>query len=273
VAVVIWPINRLAMKKDIRTEQLGLMISISAFVLSLLLAIFTQKSIISFPGSFLGIFNGVAYAVGFCLIICHCLKIGPSGSTTAINNLGVIFPVILSIAFSIKVHPLHLLPVVGVLSTIVSLILLALPNKIDSGLVLKKWRFFVFLGWMFTGMSLSMQYLASYFDSKNSLSFVISGYFTSSVLLLIISIHKKSMKIPKIGMICGTATGIGQVITIILLFYITQYIPGYVVFPMMQILPIIVMIILGNFLFDEKIRRVGLIALVFSIVGITLMYI
>ena len=260
------------MKKGVKMEHLGMMISLSAFLVGVVAALIIHKNLLSFPGSLLGTCNGIAYSVGFCMITCYCLKIGPSGPTAAINNLGVVVPVLLGILLSIHTQPVKLSSVLGILLTGAALVLMAFTSAGSGLAITSKWKIFVFLAWLFTGMSLSTQYLASAFDPKNSLSFIVSSYLVSFIVLVVVSLYHRDIHVPGTAAACGFMTGSGQVLTVILLFMVTQSFPGYIVFPMMQIAPIIVMMILGHFLYGEKVAKPGWAALLLSVAGITIMY-
>lgn len=88
--------------------------------------IISGETIHSWLALLLGAVIGVAYAVGFCMIIFYCLKIGPAGPT-----------------------------VTGILLTILSLILIA-GNKVPSenAAVSAKWFRWAILGRLFSGISM-----------------------------------------------------------------------------------------------------------------------
>jgi len=260
------------MRSNAKMEHYGLVISFTAFSLGVIAAIINKKEIINFPASIFGIGVGIAYSIGFCMIIFYCLKIGPTGATTSINNLGVIFPTVLSLMFFTETQSIKGFTVLGVLLTLASLILMVFTNSNGSSVVSSKWKTFVFLGWLFSGMSLSLQFLATYYSPKSSYAFIISTFFTSFVILLIISLYHHNLKVSKTELTCGIANGITAILINLLLFYVSQYIPGYVIFPVILIVPIISMMLIGNFFYKEKLNILGVVATLLGGIGIILMY-
>lgn len=272
LAIIMWPINRIAMKANAKMENYGIIISFTVFSLGIIAALINKKEIINFPASLFGIGVGIAYSIGFCMIIFYCLKIGPTGPTTAINNLGVIFPTVLSLTFFANTQSIKALTILGVILTLASLMLMVFTNSNRTNKISEKWKMLVFIGWIFSGTSLSMQLLATHFSPKSSYAFVISTFLTSFVILVIISIYHRNLKVSRIELICGTANGIITILINILLFYVSQYIAGYIVFPVILIIPIISMMLIGNFFYKEKINILGGLATLFGALGILLMY-
>lgn len=263
----------MAMKRNAKMENLGLVISFTTFVLGIIVAICSKQAIISVPASLFGIVMGIAFSIGFCMIIFYCLKIGPSGPTTALNNLGVLFPIILSMTIFSKTGHVKTFSIIGVILTIIALLSMAFVNSNGVVKVSNKWKILVFIGWLFSGLSLSMQFLATYFDANASFAFAISAYFTSFIILLCISVYRGNIKLSKTEIAAGTVNGIVSIISAPLLFYTIKFIAGYIVFPVILIIPIIAMMLFGNFIYKEKLNMVGWLATLFGVVGILLMYI
>lgn len=272
-SVVIWPINRLVMKSESRMERYGMVISAATFLGSIIAALITRQRLISYPASLFGVAMGVAYSVGFCLIIFYCLKIGPSGPTTAINNLGVVFPVLLSIAISIRTQPIRFSSAAGIVLTFAALALMAFAGGAKAGGVTARWKAFVLVGWLFSGLSLSMQFLATWYDPGSSMAFTLAGYLTSFVVLFSVSIWRRDLHVSRLEFLCGGIYGVVQVLSAYMLFYVCRYIAGYIVFPLTLILPIAVMMLLGKFIYGEKVTHIGWLTVFISIAGIILLYI
>ena len=103
-ATLIWPINRWVMHNSGRSEAYGFWLSLSAAFVSgcaaLILAQSLRQPIVWATGAMMGF----AFASGYCLVVMYCLRIGPVGPTVAINNMGLVWPIVLG-ALCVKPHP------------------------------------------------------------------------------------------------------------------------------------------------------------------------
>ena len=82
-------------QRGARPETLGMVTCFCGMVLSVGYLLADGSSWGNGKILLLGFFGGIAYAVGFFVLITSCLKIGPIGLTTAMNNMGMIGPLII----------------------------------------------------------------------------------------------------------------------------------------------------------------------------------
>jgi multidrug transporter EmrE-like cation transporter len=97
LSTLIWPVSRWVMLKDGRTDAYGFWISISGAIAAGFLGLAMGQSYSGQALWWVGLMIAFAFAVGFCLIINYCLKIGPTGPTVAANNMGLVGPVIVGL--------------------------------------------------------------------------------------------------------------------------------------------------------------------------------
>lgn len=268
LSIIIWPFNRWAMKKGGRTQSIGLVISFTASVLAAAGALITGES----PGlnivMLIGAVMGVAYAVGFCTIIFYCLKIGPSGPTVTLNNLGLIFPVLLSLFFYSNGKTPGALAIIGIAMTVSALILMAFNRSDGDNTMTLKWFKWAIAGWLLSGLSMSAQFLATYYTPKYPYSFAFYAFMTSFIILAVVILVKKDSRPRKEELITGTVTGVINVACTPLLFYLVKHIPAYVVFPINMAAPILAMLLAGHFIYKEKLNHYGWLACICGMVGL-----
>ena len=116
---VTWPVTLWAGKKGARPEMSGLMISSMGFLVDLVITILQNNwHVFTWELFGLGAAMGIAYAVGFCILIFTCLQIGPPGLTTMLNNLGVIGAIIVGVILGRRTTKDMLLIALGLLISI-----------------------------------------------------------------------------------------------------------------------------------------------------------
>ena len=120
-ATLIWPVNRWIMHNGGRAEVYGFWFSVTAAFVSGFVAITMGQSLCQPIVWGIGAVIGFAFCTGYCLVIMYCLKIGPFGPTVAINNMGLVWPVVLG-ALWLKKHPLSGWGIMGVALVILSLV-------------------------------------------------------------------------------------------------------------------------------------------------------
>lgn len=269
----IWPVNRWAMHNKARMESTGIVISLTSTFLASALALATGQSLFHPVASLLGCIMGFAYAIGFCIIIFYCLKIGPSGPTVMINNLGMLWPTLISMFFFSKGKTPSITSILGVVITVAALVLISLnkAEERDDAIVSAKWIKWILVGWIFSGVSLSSQFLAGYYEPKQSYSFAISVFGFSSIILLTIASIKGYGFPYKEEIVAGISTGIVNVIMTPIIFYLISSMPAYIVYPVTMVSPMVFMLFIGRYYYKEKIGLYGWIASAIGVLGIILL--
>lgn len=87
-ATALWPVNRWIMRSGGRSEVYGFWVSLCGGSVALIAALLARERFDQPAIWTIGAITGIAFAVGFCLIITYCLRIGPTGPTAAMNNMG-----------------------------------------------------------------------------------------------------------------------------------------------------------------------------------------
>jgi hypothetical protein len=88
LSTLIWPINRWVMLKGSRTDAYGFWISIFGSLTAGILGLSLGQPFQGAALLWISLVIAFAFAIGFCLIINYCLKIGPTGPTVAATTWG-----------------------------------------------------------------------------------------------------------------------------------------------------------------------------------------
>lgn len=269
--VLIWPVNRWVMKNGGRTRSIGLSITFAGTICAAVGAVLSGQPLFSSVGLTFGFITAAAYDFGFCMIIFYCLKIGPSGATATINNFGFMFPVIIGIiAFSDGKSP-SLFAVLGIVSVVVSLILMAFNKTAgDTKAASAKWFKWMLLGALLSGISLGSQFIATQLTPENPYTFAFSCNLLAFLILVAVTLIMKDSRPQKAEMIAGSITGSINVISTAMLFYLLQNIPGFVVYPVIMSAPVIIMLVVGHYIYKEKMNRFGWAACIIGVLGLVL---
>ena len=160
-STVLWPLARWALADGGETRAMGFWACLIAAVWSLAALVGRGASLWVGPVWLAGVVLGVAYSVGFYLLIMRCLQIGPAGPTVTLNNLGLLWPVVIGlIGFSAKAPGVGVW--VGLACTILALVLMgARRGARAGGSVTRRWAAWALVGWAFSGISMGSQFLAS----------------------------------------------------------------------------------------------------------------
>lgn len=269
--VLVWPVNRWVMKNGGRTRSIGLAITFVGMILSACGAVLSGQPFFSATAILYGFITGVAYDFGFCMIIFYCLKIGPAGATAIINNLGFMFPVLIGlVAFSGGKSP-SLFAVLGIASAILSLALMAF-NKTEgeSKAASSKWFKWVTLGALLSGISLSSQYIATQLTPENPYTFAFNANLFAFAVLVVVSLVMKDTRPKKSEMIAGGITGAINIVSTVMLFYLLQNIPAFVIYPVIMTAPVLIMLVVGHYVYKEKMNRFGWAACIIGMIGLVL---
>lgn len=267
--VLIWPMNRWVMKNDGRTRSIGLAITFVGMILAGVGALLSHQPLFTPDAMLYGSITGAAYDVGFCMIIFYCLKIGPSGATATINNMGFMFPVIIGIfVFSPDKSPSILLSL-GIACVAISLVLMAF-NKTgtETKSASSKWFRWVILGGLLSGVALSSQFIATQISPDRPYSFAFNANLSAFLILVVFSLMKKDTMPHKAEIIAGSMTGAINIISTVMLFYLLKNIPSFVVYPVIMTAPVLIMLIIGQFGYREKMNRFGWAACIVGMIGL-----
>lgn len=269
--IAIWPVNRAVMKKGGRAPNIGLVIGLAGALAAAAAAKMNGETFFHPRAMFYGALAGVAFSLGYCMIIFYCLKIGPSGPTVMMNNLGMVAPVLLNILFFLGGAKPSLFAGAGLLLSLAALILMAFNSGADGGKPSMKWFGWVLLGFFLSCVSMGAQYLAA--KSVPNLPYSYAFYCQAVTFLILLGVcaARKSVLPTKIEALAGVFSGTVGVLNAGVLFYLIKNMPGYIVFPVVMVTPIVVMLILGHAVYREKLNRYGVSACAAGLLGIVLL--
>jgi len=269
--IAIWPINRAVMKKGGRAPNIGLVIGLAGALAAAAAAKINGETFFNPQAMLYGSTAGVAFSLGYCMIIFYCLKIGPSGPTVMMNNLGMVAPVLINILFFLGGAKPSLFAVAGLLLSIAALILMAFNSSGEGGKPSMKWFGWVLLGFFLSCISMGAQYVAAKSVPQLPYSYAFYCQSVTFVILLVVCAARGSVLPTKNEALVGVFSGTVGVLNAGVLFYLIKNMPGYIVFPVVMVTPIVVMLILGHTVYREKLNRFGVSACAAGLLGIVLL--
>jgi len=266
-----WPVNRWAMRHHARPEVLGLCISVVAVAIGAVSVLMTRRNPFVTEVIVFGGIAGIAYSLGFCMVMFYCLKIGPVGPTVTLNNLGLLWPVVISLFFFAEVR-LSVIMLFGLLATLLAVVVMAW-NRFGNGSITMRsnttrWFVWALIGWGFSGVGLSCQFLFSHYQPESPFTFMVSMYGVSLILLTTISLIKRNRLFRKEEMLAGSFNGIIMAIIIPLTLLVLTNMPAFLVFTFITAGPVVLMLLIGHFFLNERMNRAGWTASALGVIGI-----
>ncbi len=275
-ATCVWPVGRWVARNEGRSVHFGFWTVLFGTLISGVLCLVLHQSIFQPLLWKIAAVVSVAYVVGYFLIILYCLRIGPVGPTTVMNNMGgLIWPVVVSI-FVLKLHPVSARIYLGLALVVASLIGFGFssPGKKDQpaqNVITLRWMIWAFFGWLFAGVSMTGQMLGAHYIPQGSFAVIFSFAALSIVLLAPLTlrsgVHNLSRKEAIPGLVNGVLlAGTGGTTQLAL-----HYLPAELVFPFTVAGPIVLVLILGRFFYHERLSRIAFFACLLSITGLLLL--
>ena len=272
-ATLIWPVNRWVMHNGGKLEVYGFWFSISAAFVSGSAALMLKQSLCQPTVWLIGVLIGFAFATGYCIIIMYCLRIGPVGPTVAMNNMGMVWPVVLG-AVWLKVYSFNEWIIIGVVLVIISIVFFSLSKEglISLGQtsrITRRWVLWVFLGWLLAGISMTGQLFASiYYTSGRPFALVFVFTTTSAVILAPLVIRRGKTCFSRKEMLPGMINGVLLAVIGAATLAALEYHGPEIVFPFIVAAPVILILILGKFLYGERLDKPRWLACFFCMGGL-----
>ncbi len=222
---------------------------------------------------------GLAYAA--CLgLMMYGLKKGPSGPVVASNNMGLLWPVLISVVWLNPRQPSATL-YIGIVSACAALIILSLSsgktneqqegsvnrNRLSAG----RWAMTLLLLWMFAGASMGTQAIAATKVPGTPLAFLFVLNLVALTILTPFFLLRRPVQIRRCELVPGIVQGFVQVSTMTCVLLAIPRIGAEKVFPVTVASPIILMLIIGHFVFHERITRSALAGCVLGAFGLVLL--
>ena len=271
LSTAIWPINRKVMQEGGRGDVYGFWISLVAAITGGLLATIFHQSLAVKSLWMVGGVVGLAFSLGFCIIVNYCLKIGPTGPTVAANNMGLIGPVVVGLLWPVSQN---LTPQVGIGIVLVILAIIGFSFSASgekNKSVTARWAVLAVLGWVFSSLSMTGQYVGGVLNPKLPLAQVTAFSTVSTVLLLPFVIRRGKSWFKKVELWGGVLNGLCQALALFMTLTALQHMPSRVVFPITVLTPLILVLLLSGLVYKERLSRLVWIACGVGVVGLALL--
>jgi drug/metabolite transporter (DMT)-like permease len=221
----------------------------------------------------IGVVIGTAFSFGYCFALMRCVRTGPIGPSAAVNNMGLLWPVLLS-ALWLDPHPLRPLHWGGLAATVAALILFgtskaqasAAPDALKR--ISLRWGFWAILTWIAAGVSMSAQFYASLHvpGQQFALLFAFMSVTTLIFLPIVARRGRKMFSTPEV--VAGASNGSLQVAAISTMFLALRSLKAEVVFPFSIGTPVILALFLGAVVYKDRIDRTGAVATALGVAGL-----
>jgi multidrug transporter EmrE-like cation transporter len=273
LSTLIWPVSRWVMLKDGRTDAYGFWISISGAIAAGFLGLAMGQSYSGQALWWVGLMIAFAFAVGFCLIINYCLKIGPTGPTVAANNMGLVGPVIVGLLWPTS-RVFTLLIGAGLGLVVLALVgfgvgpTLSVANQQRMS---SRWAILVFLGWLLAALSMTGQYIGSVLAPTQPLTLVSVFFAFAALILLPFMLRYRRAWFRKNEFIGGLVQGPCQAVSIYVSLLALQRMGAQIVFPVTVLAPVMAVLLLSGFVYKERLHPITWISCVVGVSGLALL--
>jgi drug/metabolite transporter (DMT)-like permease len=274
-----WIVNRWAERSGARTEAYRFWLLLFSTLFSGPLAYHFGQSL---QGSLLwtcGSIVGLAFSASLALMM-FGLKMGPSGPVVASNNMGLLWPVLISVLWLNPGRPTAAL-ITGIVLVCAALLILSFsPVEKDeqqegsadhARLSAGKWAATLFLLWILAGISMGTQSIAATMAPGLPLAFSFVLNLVALCTVLPFFLLRQPLQIRRCELLPGIVQGVLQVSTMACVFLAIPRIGAEIVFPFVVASPIILMLFVGHFVFHERITRPALAGCVLGTLGLVLL--
>lgn len=273
LSTLIWPINRWVMRKGSRTDAYGFWISISGSLTAGILGLSLGQSYQGVALFWIGLMIAFAFAVGFCLIINYCLKIGPTGPTVAANNMGLVGPVIVGLLWPVA-KTFSLLIICGLILVALALVGFGIASILSGAgqqSITSRWAVLVFFGWVLAALSMTGQYVGSVLTPRQPLTLVSVFFAFSTLILLPFVLRYRRAWFNKNEFVGGILQGPCQAISIFVSLLALQHMGAQIVFPVTVLGPVMGVLALSAFVYKERLHPITWACCLSGVVGLALL--
>jgi drug/metabolite transporter (DMT)-like permease len=283
-STLMWPVNRWVLSAprpsgDRKTaggvpEVYGFWIGTSGAAVAAVLSLLTGQRLDIGVVWILGAVVGLAFAVGYCIALMRCLATGPLGPSAVVNNMGLLWPVVLG-AVWIQPHRLGVLSWLGLGLVVAGLVAFGFSRPTPREGVTApargaslRWGMWALLTWVAAGVSMSTQLAASVRAPEAPLPMACAYLASAAVFLLpIVLVGRRRLASPR-EMAAGAANGTLQVIAVSSMLVALRTLGAEVVYPFAVGLPVVLTLLLGTVVYRERVDRAGWIASALGVVGL-----
>jgi len=271
-STLMWPLNRRVADSGSRPLAYGFWISATGAAVALVASLATGQDLGNPRVWLVGAVMGAAFAFGYCFALQRCVAIGPLGPSAAVNNMGLLWPVVIG-AVWLDPHPLGAPSWIGLAAVAVSFVLFgAGSGGGDSAKRLSmEWGFWALATWVASGVSMSAQLVGSLAAPGSPVPLVGACLATSAALLLPFAIRRRALRPTRIEFGAGLANGIFQVAGVSFMLLALRRLPVEVVFPFAIGVPLIATLLLGRFVYRDTVSPAGWAASGVGLAGLVLL--
>ena len=270
-STLMWPLNRWLTRSGGVARIYGFWIGVSGTVVSGLLCLVTGQGLSDPLIWLLGGIVGVAFAFGYCVALMRCVQIGPLGPSAAVNNMGLLWPVLLG-AVWLDPHVLHLLPLAGFALIVVAIVLFGMsPSQASAGgtaRVSLRWGMWALLTWISAGVSMTAQLAASLWAPGEQFPLLFAFMSVTVAIFFPVVLRKGKRMFGRTEVLAGLGNGSLQVLSISTMFLALRTFKSEVVFPYTIGTPVILAIVLGALVYRDKIGKVSAVATALGVAGL-----
>jgi len=273
-ATVIWPVNRWVMRRGSRAAPYGFWISLSGMATAGVFTLILGQSLRSPALWITGGITGACYAVGFCILVMHCLRIGPMGPTTAMNNMGMVGPIVVGMFWPERAR-LTATAWVGLIAVVASLVSFGFsrPAGAENHKASGRWFVLALAAWFLAVLSMTTQYVGSRIPATRGspAAFEVVFMTVGAAVLCPALIRYRREWFRKVELLGGLVNGFLLVTIGVATLNSLRYVRPEIVFPFTVAGPLVLVMLLGRFAYGERLDRVGVAACGLAATGLFLL--
>jgi drug/metabolite transporter (DMT)-like permease len=260
-ATAFWVNNRWASNAGARTEAYCFWLLLFTTLFSGILAAIFHQSV---TGAFLwtiGGISGASYVIGMGLVM-YGLKAGPAGPTVAINNMGLLWPVVISIIW-LKPRVPSLALCAGIIIVCTAVVALSLMRSGKTAStdgkpstdkpVSRLWSIAMLGLWFAAGTTMGTHTIGATRLAASPFALCFAFNLVATLIITPFFLRHTPIRIKKSEILPGLAQGFTQVITSSAIFLAIPRLGADIVFPFVVATPIVIMLIIGHFVHKEHI--------------------
>jgi drug/metabolite transporter (DMT)-like permease len=251
-------VNRWVVNRGGRPEAFGLATALTAAAISIPLAISLGQSLADPTVWAVGATIGAAFAVGYFMVVMHCLRIGPTGPTAAVNNMGLVWPVVVGLLWP-ESRALGLGALGGLILVVLGLGLFGIGSSRSPGgaELSRRWVGWVLLGWLLAGVSMTAQYVGTVLVPDRPVALAAAFYTVAVLVLAGIAIRGRRFPLSRVEIRAGAVNGLISAAAIITTLLALRYARAEIVFPVTVAMPILLVLILSAVVYRERLSRLA----------------
>jgi drug/metabolite transporter (DMT)-like permease len=271
-----WVINRWASHRGARTVAYSFWMVLTGTVVSGLLVLFLRQPLNDGFLWTIGGMVGVFYAASLFLIM-YAMGTGPSGPVVAVNNMGIVWPVVISLVWLRPRTPTPAL-IVAMLSVCGAVVVLSLaqngkantsaPGAATDG---RRRALVMLLLWAVAGSSQGSQAVGAARLGNSPLGVIFAYNLVALVIETVLFLRQRPVQVRRNEVLPGVFLGTVLVGTAVTHFMAVPRLGAEVVFPFVVATPIIIMLLVARFVHHEVISRAAWIACLVGGVGLVLL--